>query len=115
VRVLDVGSGAGDLCRVVVDLCRNAKRPPVVWSLDFHPQVQAFAREELAAYPEVRFIRGDAVGDVVSYVQYNKKDLLGRIREQCEEAYEKGRIDIEQLNQLVDSYERGLNSYTYLE
>lgn len=66
-------------------------------------------------YAIKRFIRGDTVGDVIGYVQYNKKDLLGRIREQLEEAYEKGRIDIGQLNQFVDSYEHGLNSYTYLE
>lgn len=59
-RVLDIGSGAGDLCRVVVQRCRAVKRPVVLWSLDFHPQVQAFARTELAAYPEVRLIRGDA-------------------------------------------------------
>jgi ubiquinone/menaquinone biosynthesis C-methylase UbiE len=58
--VLDVGSGAGDLCREVLELGRAARRPMTLWSLDFHPQIQSFARAELAAYPEARFIRGDA-------------------------------------------------------
>jgi ubiquinone/menaquinone biosynthesis C-methylase UbiE len=58
--VLDVGSGAGDLVRAVVEECRARGIPVRVWSLDAHPQVQAFARERLADVPEVRFLRGDA-------------------------------------------------------
>lgn len=60
VSILDIGSGAGDLCRSVVRLCRGAGHPVRLWSLDFHPQVQAFAREACAAEPEIRFLRGDA-------------------------------------------------------
>jgi len=58
--VLDVGSGGGDLCRHVVDLCRTRDRAVRLWSLDRHPQIQAFARSESAGYPEIRFVRGDA-------------------------------------------------------
>lgn len=61
VRVLDLGSGSGDLCRVLVDECRSRGRPVQVLSLDAHPQIQNFARERCrAGYPEIRFIRGDA-------------------------------------------------------
>ncbi|MCC2669555.1 MAG: Methyltransferase type 11 [Armatimonadetes bacterium] len=60
VKVLDLGSGAGDLCRVLVDECRRLHRPIELISLDFHPQIQAVARASAAAYPELRFIRGDA-------------------------------------------------------
>lgn len=58
--ILDIGSGAGDLCREAVRLCRAAGHPVRLWSLDLHPQVQAFARGECAGYPEIRFLRGDA-------------------------------------------------------
>ena len=61
VSVLDLGSGSGDLCRVLVDECRRQDRPVEVLSLDAHPQIQEFARERCRpAYPEIRFIRGDA-------------------------------------------------------
>lgn len=58
--VLDVGSGAGDLCRCIADRCRADQRALRLWSLDHHPQIQSFARVLLADYPEVRFLRGDA-------------------------------------------------------
>jgi ubiquinone/menaquinone biosynthesis C-methylase UbiE len=59
--VVDVGSGAGDLCRVVVEECRRAGHPVRVVSLDAHAQIQAYARDQLrASYPEVRFLQGDA-------------------------------------------------------
>lgn len=58
--VLDVGSGAGDLCRAVVACCRRLGRPVRVWALDFHPQTQAFAARTSREYPEIQFIRGDA-------------------------------------------------------
>ena len=59
--VLDAGSGAGDLCRAVVEECRRAGHPLRLYSLDPHPQIQAFARQRIGpACPEVRFLRGDA-------------------------------------------------------
>lgn len=61
VTVLDLGSGSGDLCRVLVDECRQQNRKLQVLSLDAHPQIQAFARERCRGdYPEIRFLRGDA-------------------------------------------------------
>jgi ubiquinone/menaquinone biosynthesis C-methylase UbiE len=59
-RVMDVGSGGGDLCRLVVDECRRRSITVQVISLDAHPQIQSYARERCAAYPEIRFLRGDA-------------------------------------------------------
>jgi SAM-dependent methyltransferase len=61
VTVLDLGSGSGDLCRVLVDECRKDGRAVQLLSLDAHPQIQAFARERCGnTYPEIRFVRGDA-------------------------------------------------------
>jgi ubiquinone/menaquinone biosynthesis C-methylase UbiE len=61
VRILDIGSGAGDLCREAVRLCREQGVPVTLLSLDTHPQIQAHARSRLAGrFPEIRFILSDA-------------------------------------------------------
>lgn len=60
VEVLDVGSGAGDLCRFLVEGVRRLGRPVRLYSADYHPQIQGYARRHCAAYPEIRFLRGDA-------------------------------------------------------
>lgn len=57
--VLDIGSGAGDLCRVLVEECRRRRLKLRLYSLDAHGQIQEYARERLADCPEVRFLRGD--------------------------------------------------------
>lgn len=58
---IDLGSGAGDLCRALVEECRRGGRKCRVWSLDAHPQIQAYARDRCApGYPEIRFLQGDA-------------------------------------------------------
>lgn len=59
-RVLDIGSGAGDLCRVAAAECRASGRPVRIFSLDAHPQIQAYARAQCAGFPEIVLIRGDA-------------------------------------------------------
>jgi ubiquinone/menaquinone biosynthesis C-methylase UbiE len=59
--ILDIGSGAGDLCRAMVDRCRTRGRPVRLCSLDLHPEIQSFARERSRRhYPEIRYVRGDA-------------------------------------------------------
>jgi ubiquinone/menaquinone biosynthesis C-methylase UbiE len=63
VSVLDIGSGAGDLCGVIVEECRRRGHLLRLYSLDAHPQIQAYARERWGQeYPEVRFMQGDARG-----------------------------------------------------
>lgn len=60
-RVLDIGSGAGDLCRVLVDECRRRDHPVQLASLDAYAPIQAYARDACrASYPEIRFLLGDA-------------------------------------------------------
>jgi ubiquinone/menaquinone biosynthesis C-methylase UbiE len=59
--ILDAGSGAGDLCRVIVRECRARRLPLRLISLDAHPQIQEYARGRMGNdYPEIRFLRGDA-------------------------------------------------------
>jgi ubiquinone/menaquinone biosynthesis C-methylase UbiE len=57
---LDIGSGAGDLCRELVGVCRAHRRPVRLLSLDFHPQIQEYARESAAGFDEIRQVRADA-------------------------------------------------------
>ncbi len=58
--VLDIGSGAGDLCAEILAIGREQGRPIRLISLDYHPQVQGCAQGNLAREPLVSFVRGDA-------------------------------------------------------
>ncbi len=59
--VLDIASGAGDLCRALADEARRQHVPLQLYSLDVHPQIQAYARSRAGKeYPEIRYLRGDA-------------------------------------------------------
>jgi len=61
VSLLDIGSGAGDLCRLAVDLCRRTGHPVHLTSVDAHHEIQEYARSEAGErYPEIEFLPGDA-------------------------------------------------------
>jgi arginine decarboxylase len=60
-------------------------------------------------------IRGDTVGEVLDYVQFNAKTLLEQYRRDVESALREGRIGYEESGRLLRYYEEGLNGYTYLE
>ncbi|MCA9508357.1 MAG: biosynthetic arginine decarboxylase [Myxococcales bacterium] len=57
---------------------------------------------------------GDTVSDVLSYVEYDCRELLRRMRDSSERAVRRGRMTIEQSAQLMKRYEEGLSGYTYL-
>jgi SAM-dependent methyltransferase len=60
-RVLDIGTGAGDLCAVLLRQARRRRVPVRLLSLDSHPQTQAIARRALTRrFPETQFVQGDA-------------------------------------------------------
>jgi arginine decarboxylase len=54
------------------------------------------------------------MNEVLSYVQYNGDDLLESLRQASEAALRDGRIEIEEAQRLLATYEEGLRSYTYL-
>ncbi|MBR4107885.1 MAG: biosynthetic arginine decarboxylase [Akkermansia sp.] len=58
---------------------------------------------------------GDSVADVLSYVKYDAKDLVGRFRALAERAVEEGRITPRQRRESLEAYRDGLNGYTYYE
>jgi len=57
---------------------------------------------------------GDTVTDVLGYVEFDKRDLLQRVRKACEDGLWGKRITSEETALLLRRYEEGLNSYTYL-
>jgi arginine decarboxylase len=60
-------------------------------------------------------VKGDAVSEVLSYLQYEPKLLLQAIRRDCERSMRDGRLTVAEGRSLLEDYERGLTGYTYLE
>lgn len=59
-------------------------------------------------------VEGDTVEEVLSYVQYEKRDLLRRVRRASEDAVRRGALDMEQSARLRRRFDEGLSGYTYL-
>ncbi len=60
-------------------------------------------------------LEGDRVADVVSYVQYSRRELVRMVRAACERAVRAGHVTPEETARLVGMYQQGLEGYTYLE
>src|SRR5215469_10016939 len=60
-------------------------------------------------------IRGDAVREVLDYVQFQSRTLIDQFRKDVETAVREGRIGYEESGAMLRFYEDGLNGYTYLE
>lgn len=57
---------------------------------------------------------GDTVSEVLSYVEYDRIDLVRRVRETAELSVRRGEMTLEQSAELMKCYEDGLSGYTYL-
>lgn len=60
-------------------------------------------------------VKGDTVGDVLEYVQYEPKDLVEIVRQRTERALNEGKMTIEESQRLLLGYEKSLQAYTYLK
>lgn len=60
-------------------------------------------------------IKGDAVAEVLQYVQFRPTQLLDRLSSAVEAAVHAGRLDNRQAGSFLKVYEQALNSYTYLQ
>ncbi|MEP4079510.1 biosynthetic arginine decarboxylase [Haloferula sp.] len=60
-------------------------------------------------------VEGDTVADVLSYVEYEPKDLVTRFRSFAEKAVTQGRIGPKERREVMDLFRAGLNGYTYFE
>ena len=65
-------------------------------------------------YEVEHFVEGDAVEEVLAYVQYDKRALSERVRRTIERALRDGRIGLEDSALLRKRFDQGLAEYTYL-
>lgn len=62
-----------------------------------------------------RELEGDSVADVLSYVEYDTKAILSRLRNTAEKAVRQGKLDARGRRAFMEAYETGLRGYTYFE
>jgi arginine decarboxylase len=70
------------------------------------------------AHGEIEFtheMHGDSVADVLSYVEYDTKELADRFRVLAENAVRAKRITPQERREILDAYSAGLRGYTYFE
>ena len=65
-------------------------------------------------YRVERVVEGDDVEHVLSYVQYDRRALIEKVRVTIEESLRRGQITLEESARLRRRYEQGLGEYTYL-
>ncbi len=63
----------------------------------------------------VKEIHGDTIADVLSYVEYQPKEILLRYRNTAERAVREGRISAGERQQMLKSFNASLQGYTYYE
>lgn len=61
-----------------------------------------------------RVVEGDTVEEVLAYVQFEKRDMMRRVRRSAEQAVRDGGLSMEQSARLLRRFEEGLAGYTYL-
>jgi len=70
--------------------------------------------DEDGSYHVDHVVEGEAVHDVLEYVEYDRKDLVEKVRQTTETALRRGDITIEESTRLRRRYLQGLEEYTYL-
>ncbi len=60
-------------------------------------------------------LEGDSVSEVLTYVEYDPKDMLTRFRNLAESAVVSKRITATERREIIESFEAGLRGYTYFE
>ena len=70
---------------------------------------------EDGSYDFVRELEGDSVADILSYVEYDPKEVLDGFRRGAEQAVREGRIDSRERGKIMRAYEKALRGYTYLK
>jgi arginine decarboxylase len=60
-------------------------------------------------------VEGDTVADVLTYVEFDPKELISKFRNFAEKAVTDGRISPKERREILDIYRLGLAGYTYFE
>ncbi len=63
----------------------------------------------------VREFHGDSIADVLSYVEYEPKNVLEQFRRVAERAVRDGRINVEERQNMLRAFRDSLYGYTYFE
>ena len=72
-------------------------------------------RLEDYGYSVANVIKGDAIDEVLCYLQYDPEEMVERVRKQAERALNQGRMTLPQLRTFMRHYEESLRGYTYLK
>lgn len=67
------------------------------------------------SYEFVRELEGDSVADVLSYVEYDIKDMKKRLKNIAEESIKNGYITPRERKKILHTFNEGLQGYTYFE
>lgn len=63
----------------------------------------------------VKEIHGDTISDVLSYVEYDPKDMIVAYRNTAERAVKEGRITARERQQILKTFSASMQGYTYYE
>ncbi len=63
----------------------------------------------------VKEIHGDTIADVLSYVEFQPKDLMTRYRNTAERAVREGRITARERAKMINNFNESMRGYTYYE
>ena len=66
------------------------------------------------SYSVEHVVEGDSVAEVLAYMQYNRDDLVSRVRRAVDIAVRDKRLTAVESGRLMRRYEEGLEGYTYL-
>ena len=69
---------------------------------------------EDGTYDFIRELEGDSVADVLSYVEFEPKQVLENFRKVAEQGVRTGKISPQERFMIMRAYERGMRGYTYL-
>jgi arginine decarboxylase len=70
---------------------------------------------ENGSFDFVREIEGDSIWDVLTYVEYEPKNLVAQFRDKAEDAVKRGTISVAQRRTILGAYESSIRGYTYYE
>jgi arginine decarboxylase len=71
--------------------------------------------QEDGGFEFVKEIHGDTIADVLSYVEFDPKDIQLRYRNSAERAVREGRITARERQDLINAFNTSLRGYTYYE
>lgn len=67
------------------------------------------------SYEFAKEIHGDSISDVLSYVEYNPKEMQLKFRNFVESAVKSGRITVKERQRMINTFSESMRGYTYYE